>query len=200
MINQMNENISFDFVVSFSLAHGMSHRTSWVWDHFKDKNPGGKVICQVDDAEGKRCGAELNFNLTSMAYHLTHVHGLQKGSPSKRQKLMPTSKIMTRKAILLSEKEQMCLAWAANGLAYDVLDEPNFKAAFKCSIPSGFGRKELSSEMILFAEKMREILSKKIHGQPVTLALDGGTIHKKLQSLCLIVGGQSFYLKSVPVC
>jgi len=54
--------------------------------------------------------------------------------------------------------------------------------------------------MLLLAERMRGILSKKIQGQAVTLALDGGTIHKKLQSLCLIVAGQSFYLKSIPVC
>jgi len=109
----------------------MANRTSWVWGHFKDKGPaGGKVVCQFDDAQGKRCGTELNFNLTSMAYHLTNVHGLQKGSPSKKQKRIVSSHFITNKAATINDKEQICLCWAANGLAYEVIEDPNFKVTF----------------------------------------------------------------------
>jgi len=117
-----------------------------------------------------------------MAYHLTNVHGLQKGSPSKKQKRIVSSHFITNKAATINDKEQICLCWAANGLAYEVIEDPNFKVAFKASIPLGLDRKELSAQMLLLAERMRGILSKKIQGQAVTLALDGGTIHKKLQS------------------
>ena len=44
---------------------------------------------------------------------------------------------MTSTAIVLNEKEQICLCWAANGLAYEVIDDPTFKVAFKASIPLG---------------------------------------------------------------
>ena len=57
-------------------------------------------------------------------------------------------------------------------------------------------RHELSKEMVTFAEKMRSILGKRIFGKTVTLALDGGKIHHKMQSLTILVGLQAYYLMS----
>lgn len=58
----------------------------------------------------------------------------------------------------------------------------------------------LSEDMKKFAEKARSLLQKVICGEAVTLALDGGTVHRKLQSLSVIVKGKAFYLKAFQVC
>ena len=62
--------------------------SSWVWEHFKKKD--GKAICQHEDGNGVVCGVALEFQKTtsSMSYHLVNVHGLTKGAPAKKQKLI----------------------------------------------------------------------------------------------------------------
>ena len=61
---------------------------SWVWEHFKKKD--GKAVCQYEDRNGVVCGAPIDFQKTtsSMSYHLVHVHGLVKGAPAKKQRVL----------------------------------------------------------------------------------------------------------------
>lgn len=46
---------------------------------------------------------------------------------------------------------------------------------------------------------MRQEVSKILCGQNVTLAIDGGKVHHKLQSLSVICNKKAFYLTSVSV-
>ena len=50
-----------------------------------------------------------------------------------------------------------------------------------------------------FAHRMREAVSMKVKGQYVTLAIDGGKVHHKLQSLSIICDRKAYYLTSVAV-
>ena len=43
------------------------------------------AVCQFEDSNKMKCGAELRVNLTTMAYHLTKVHGLEKFAPSDHE-------------------------------------------------------------------------------------------------------------------
>ena len=58
----------------------------------------------------------------------------------------------------------------------------------------------MSEEMLLLAQRMRAALAKVVLGESVTLAIDGGKIHRKLQSLSIVVGKKAYYLRSIPVC
>jgi hypothetical protein len=64
---------------------------SWVWEHFK-KN-GSKAVCQFKDGNGILCGAQLDYgkNTSSLSYHLVNKHGLAKGAPSKKQRLITSN-------------------------------------------------------------------------------------------------------------
>ena len=54
--------------------------------------------------------------------------------------------------------------------------------------------------MLKFSKRLHDVLAVRIAGEGVTLALDGGKVHRKLQSLSVIVGGKAFYLTSFTVC
>ena len=67
------------------------------------------------------------------------------------------------------------------------------------ALEAGVSRVTLSADMILFAQKMKVALRKVVMGEAVTLAVDGGKVHRKLQSLSIIVGQRAYYLLSIPV-
>jgi len=129
--------------------------SSWVWEHFKKED--GKAICQHKDANNVICGAKLALgsNTSSLSYHLTSKHGLAKGAPSKKQRLLPQQQtcmpnsrrlalptfwgrgLVTSKACVLSQSEEFCLTWALNGLAHDLVEEKHFRHLFTMVIPPG---------------------------------------------------------------
>ena len=187
-----------------------------MWDHFVERQSDKKVVCQYEDGNKAKCGTALRMNLTTMAYHLTDVHGLEQGSPAKKQKLMTSSKSMFGSGVILTEKEHLCLTWACNALSYELVDDKHFRRSFGLVIPqcdvgcatfgsscwllsAGVSRVTLSADMILFAQKMKAALGKVVMGEAVTLAVDGGKVHRKLQSLSIIVGQRAYYLLSIPV-
>ena len=92
---------------------------SWVWDHFTKKD--GKAVCKVAKANGEPCNQQLEWkkSTTSLSYHLTNVHGLEKGSAGPQHKRMkfslPAGPVMT-------EKETFCATWALNALSFDLID------------------------------------------------------------------------------
>lgn len=130
---------------------------SWVWSHFaKPEKKGEKAICQVVGTNGKACGAQIIYSTStsSLGYHLTSVHGLQKGTPSKKQKTLQWGKAIGKSPEFpLNDKELLCVTWACNGLAYDLVDDNLFRRCFAGALPCGMTRKKLSSEMVLLAER-----------------------------------------------
>ena len=107
-------------------------------------------------SNGKPCGAEISYtsSTSSLTHHLANVHGLQKGTPSKKQKTLHWGKAIGKSAQFpLNEKELMCVTWACNGLAYDLVDDQLFRRCFAGAIPCGMNRVNLSSEMIALADR-----------------------------------------------
>ena len=82
----------------------------------------------------------------------------------------------------LSPEEFICALWARRGLAYDLLDDPMFRAQFGFCIPTGFDSDKLSDQMKVLAAKIHNAIFKKIGNGTVTLAVDGWTNvrHKKV--------------------
>ena len=62
----------------------------------------------------------------------------------------------------LSAEEYICALWARRGLAYDLIDDPMFKAQFGSAIPLGFDRKKLSGVMQSLAKKLNADPEKKL--------------------------------------
>ena len=53
---------------------------SRVCDHLTERKSDKKnVVCQYEVGNKAKCGAELGANLTTMAYHLTCVHHIERG-------------------------------------------------------------------------------------------------------------------------
>ena len=63
-------------------------------------------MCQFEDVNRKKCAAELAANLSTMSYHLVHLHGLVKGDLAKKKRLLTAPKAMSETRIMLSEREQ----------------------------------------------------------------------------------------------
>jgi hypothetical protein len=189
--------------------------SSWVWDHFKKS--GGKAVCTVRLANGQPCGQALEWkqSTTSLAYHLTNVHDLQRGAPVPNQKKMKFGPPSCSTPWVLNQKEILCATWAANGLSYDLIEDNLFRKCFGSIIPPGFGRcvpipmakiprvfsprQELSREMVDFAGRMKSKFLERLKGQNITIAIDGGKVHKKLQTICVLMEGKAFFWKSTPV-
>ena len=77
----VNRGQSFFWLIVCPLC---SSYMSWVWDHFKRN--GSKAVCTVPKASGEPCNVELEWkkSTTSLACHLTNVHGLEKGAPAHK--------------------------------------------------------------------------------------------------------------------
>lgn len=75
----------------------------------------------------------------------------------------------------LSSRELCCGIWACNALAYQLIEDPLFRAQFGPSIPVGLGRQQLSEEMKLLAAKIDNLMISKIGKGTGTLAVDGWT-------------------------
>ena len=124
---------------------------SWVWQHFKKpQTKGEKATCSVLKADGNPCGAQVGCSAgtSSLAYHLTSVHRMEKGCPLKKQrKLTWGSAIGTSPVFPLNDKELLCVTWASNALSYDLVEDPLFRRCFAASIPRGMDRHNLSEEM-----------------------------------------------------
>jgi hypothetical protein len=135
----------------------MSSSDSWVWLHFKKpKSKGEKAICQVPKADGAPCGAGIAWlsGTTSLGYHLTSVHKLERGAPSKRQKTLKWgTTIGTSPSFPLNDKELLCVTWASNGLSYELIEDTLFRRAFASCIPRAMDRQILSEEMTKLAER-----------------------------------------------
>lgn len=53
--------------------------------------------------------------------------------------------------------------------------------------------------MVKFASRIKDVLAAAVKGQFVTIAVDGGKVHKKLQTVSVIVNQRAFFLKSTRV-
>lgn len=106
---------------------------------------------------------------------------------------------MSSSAFVVTEKEHLCLTWATNALAYALIDDGNFKKAFGLVYPPGVSAHSLSTDMIAFGNRLVTLLQSRLRGQAVTLALDGGKIHKKVQSMSVICDGKAYYLAACTV-
>jgi hypothetical protein len=53
--------------------------------------------------------------------------------------------------------------------------------------------------MVDFAGRLRQRLAERLKGQFVTIAVDGGKVHKKLQTVSVLMGGNAYFLKSTKV-
>ena len=60
---------------------------------------------------------EWKKSTTSLAYHLTNVHGLEKGAPAHQQKRLKLGPSSSPFSLALTEKEVVCATWALNGLS-----------------------------------------------------------------------------------
>lgn len=60
-------------------------------------------------------------------------------------------------------------------------------------------RQELSREMIDFAGRLKAKFEERLKGQNVTIAVDGGKVHKKLQTVSVLMDKKAFFLKSTKV-
>lgn len=58
---------------------------------------------------------------------------------------------------------------------------------------------QLAKEMVDFAEKLKIKFAERLNGQNVTIAVDGGKVHKKLQTVSVLMGGKAYFLKSTMV-
>ena len=105
------------FLVPFAGLFSMAD--SWVWGHFtKPAKKGDKATCAIVGSNGKLCGAQIAYtsSTSSLAYHLTSVHGLERGTPSKKQKTLKWGhSIGTSPEFPLNERELLCVTWASNG-------------------------------------------------------------------------------------
>ena len=75
-------------------------------------------MCLVKDADGKECGVALSFkhSTSSLAYHLTDVHKLEKGEPAHKQRKIGFT--MSNPVIFgMNAKEFVQL-----GLAFELID------------------------------------------------------------------------------
>ena len=130
---------------------------SWVWGHFtKPAKKGDKATCAIVGSNGKLCGAQIAYtsSTSSLAYHLTSVHGLERGTPSKKQKTLKWGHyIGTSPEFPLNERELLCVTWASNGLAYDLIEDALFRRCFGGSIPIGMDRHKISTEMVTLANR-----------------------------------------------
>ena len=121
-------------------------------------------MCQHQHTNGAICGVALEFSTSSLSYHLVNVHGIAKGSLAKRHKLIPKMNSVSSagmcyhffvhvlKRLLVSAfvpnaKEQLCLTWACNALAFEVLDDLHFRRSFGLLIPQGMTRLPTGSPM-----------------------------------------------------
>ena len=55
------------------------------------------------------------------------------------------------------------------------------------------------SRFFFLADRLREQMEAKLRGQSVTIAVDGGTIHKKLQAVCFLAQKQVYFFKCCKV-
>ena len=97
-------------------------------------------MCQYQDVNGVICGDRLEYgkNTSSLSYHLVNKHGLQKGAPAQKQKLMTLQpKSLSASGFILSEREQLCLTWACNELSYELVDDPHFRRSLGIALPTG---------------------------------------------------------------
>ena len=80
------------------------------------KQKGNKAVCQVVEADGKPCLADFVYTsgTSSIAYHLTSVHVLQKGVPAKRQKVIHWGcAVGNSPTFPFNDKELLCVTWAS---------------------------------------------------------------------------------------
>ena len=187
--------------------------TSWVWAHFV-KN-GNQAKCKVVDIHGKECGEVLTYKgaTSSLSYHLVERHHLQKGEPAHKQ---PKIDAYAEKpsGFTLSAKEALCVTWAVNALTYELIDNPLFRMSFRSSIPLGFNRVQLSAEMVLLSgglshtifhqtilalDRLRGRFAEVVRGQFVTLAIDGGQVQRKLQTVTVICNKKAYFWQAVKV-
>jgi hypothetical protein len=75
----------------------------------------------------------------------------------------------------LSSTERICMIWASRALPYSLVDDPLFKMQFGTNIPPGLSRSNLKMEMLGFAQKVTEMIFKKVGSGPVCLGVDGWT-------------------------
>jgi hypothetical protein len=75
----------------------------------------------------------------------------------------------------LTSKEQCCVLWATRGLAFDLIDDPVFRAQFGVGVPIGLNRSNFPQHMALLANKVQDAVVAKMKGECVTLGLDGWT-------------------------
>ena len=117
----------------------------------------------------------------------------------------------------LSAKEFIAIIWAREvsrhlplqslerilqqGLAYQLLDSPLFRAQFGVAIPVGFNRLDLSQTMVDLSQKIKAMVVAKLGKTMVTIATDGWTNvrHRKMYNICLLQkvrGEGGFFLLS----
>ena len=75
----------------------------------------------------------------------------------------------------LTPKELCCVLWATKGLAFNLIDDPVFRAIFGPCIPSNVHRHSLNDEMKALGEKVLDGVWEKLKGRQVTLGVDGWT-------------------------
>ena len=76
MVNQVAGFIAIRTTLLSSSCHACK---SLVREHFNKGKSDKKVVCQYEDGNKAKCGAELGANLKYMAYHLTRVHHVEQG-------------------------------------------------------------------------------------------------------------------------
>lgn len=162
---------------------------SWVWAHFrKPAKKGDKALCQVPTSTGQPCGAHIAVGngTSSLAYHLTSLHGIERNVLPKKQKVLQWGKaIGTAPEFPLKERELLCVAWAANGLSYDLVEDPLFRRCFSASLPIGMNRHKLSEEMVALSERSRFHLPKTLF-LPASLCSqdEGSCVHESQGTVC----------------
>jgi len=111
----------------------------------------------------------------------------------------------------MNTNEVICTTWACNGLSYNLIDDSLFGRAFCMAIPVGLNRIQLANTMVQFSgvliqprdeqfasfaiDHLKERLAAVLKNQSVTLALDGGVVHKKLQCICIICNKKACFWK-----
>ena len=67
------------------------------------------------------------------------------------------------------------MLWAVKGLAYDLIDDPLFRAIFAPCIPANMTRNTLREEMKTLGAKVLGDVFAKLKGAQITLGVDGWT-------------------------
>lgn len=75
----------------------------------------------------------------------------------------------------LNNKEMCAVLWATKGLAFELIQDPIFKAQFGPCIPAGLDRGSLVTEMKQLAAKVDAELYNRMKGCTVTMGVDGWT-------------------------